>query len=71
MIKFIIPLLVSLNLISTAVFAAVEPGKVTGGKISEHPEWFKESFLDITEDVAEATESGKHVIIFIDRKSVV
>ena len=29
-------------------------GKVVGGKLSEHPDWFKESFLDIAEDVVEA-----------------
>ncbi len=40
-------------------------GKVTGGKMSTHPEWFKESFLDIAEDVSEAAEGGKHVILFM------
>lgn len=44
---------------------ATEPGKVTGGKMSAHPEWFKESFLDIAEDVDEASEAGKHVILFM------
>lgn len=40
-------------------------GKVTGGKISDHPHWFKESFLDIAEDVDEVAEAGKHVILFM------
>lgn len=40
-------------------------GKLTGGIISEHPEWFKESFLDIAEDVNQATEAGKHLILFM------
>lgn len=43
----------------------VTPGKLTGGKQSEHPDWFKESFLDIASDVEEATEAGKHVILFM------
>lgn len=43
----------------------VSTGKILGGKISEHPQWFKESFLDITEDVDEATESNKHVMLFL------
>ena len=30
-------------------------GTVTGGKVSEHPDWFKDSFLDIADDVEEAT----------------
>jgi thioredoxin-related protein len=46
----------------TSAFAA---GKVVGGKMSEHPHWFKESFLDIAEDVVEAAESNKHVILFM------
>lgn len=40
-------------------------GVVSGAKISEHPSWFKESFLDIAEDVTEATESNKHVMLFL------
>jgi predicted bacteriocin transport accessory protein len=48
-----------------AVSAATTPGKVVGGKISEHPGWFKESFLDIAEDVNEAAEADKHVILFM------
>lgn len=49
------------SLSSTALAA----GKVVGGKMSEHPGWFKESFLDIGEDVSEAAEEGKHVILFM------
>ena len=40
-------------------------GKVLGGKQSEHPDWFKESFLEIAEDVEEASEEGKHVMLFM------
>jgi thioredoxin-related protein len=38
--------------------AGVNPG------YEEKPAWFKESFLDIREDVAEATEAGKRVILY-------
>ncbi len=44
--------------------AEPERGRVIGAKISEHPEWFKESFLDIAEDVSEAAGEGKHVLLF-------
>lgn len=47
------------------VSTAATTGKVVGGKVSEHPAWFKESFLDIAEDVDEAAEAGKHVILFM------
>ena len=40
-------------------------GKILGSKISEHPDWFKESFLDIAEDVEESAESNKHVMLFL------
>ena len=57
--------LLVLLMVPLAEPAAVEPGKVTGGQMSQHPDWFKESFLDITEDVAEAAQAGKHVILFM------
>lgn len=40
-------------------------GKVLGGKQSVHPDWFKESFLEIAADVEEAAEQGKHVMLFM------
>ncbi|MEJ1464109.1 MAG: thioredoxin fold domain-containing protein [Candidatus Sedimenticola sp. (ex Thyasira tokunagai)] len=40
-------------------------GKVTGGIESEHPNWFKESFLELADDVEEAADEGKHVILFM------
>ena len=43
------------ELISTGL---VNPGHV------DKPEWFKESFLDLREDVAEATESGKRIMLY-------
>lgn len=56
-------LCIALGLVlSAGSFAA---GKMTGGVMSQHPEWFKESFLDIGEDVEEAAEEGKHVILFM------
>jgi thioredoxin-related protein len=41
-------------------------GKVTGGSMHEPPEWFKESFLEIAEDIEEAKEEGKHLMLFLD-----
>ncbi len=45
---------------------ASTPGKVTGGKASPHPDWFKESFLEIASDATEANDAGKHLILFMD-----
>lgn len=39
-------------------------GSITGGVTHQAPAWFKESFLDIAEDVDEASEAGKQVLLF-------
>ncbi|MCP3670133.1 MAG: thioredoxin fold domain-containing protein [Gammaproteobacteria bacterium] len=57
-----------LTLLLLSIFSlghASTPGKVVGGIQSTHPKWFKESFLDIASDVAEADEVGKHLILFM------
>ena len=41
-------------------------GKVEGGSTHEIPSWFKESFLDISEDIEEAKENSKHFMVFMD-----
>ena len=43
---------------------ATARGVITGGTIHQAPAWFKQSFLDIQDDVDEASEGGKHVILF-------
>jgi thioredoxin-related protein len=57
-------LLTFICIITTGQSLAAE-GKVIGGKMSVHPDWFKESFLDIGEDVMEASDQGKHVMLFM------
>lgn len=42
---------------------ALEPGMVNPG-YHEKPEWFKNSFLDLREDVAEAAAARKRVILY-------
>lgn len=44
--------------------ATEKRGEITGGVTHLAPAWFKESFLEIQDDVDEATEAGKHVILF-------
>ncbi len=43
---------------------AAEPGKVLGGQQYETPTWFTDSFLDIAEDVEEAGDGDKKVLLF-------
>jgi thioredoxin-related protein len=51
----------------SALFAAdasdKERGKFIGAKPTEYPKWFKESFLDFMEDVAEAKAAGKRLMV--------
>lgn len=42
------------------------PGKLTGGVLHPPPDWFKESFLEIADDVDEASEAGKHLMLFFE-----
>ena len=38
-------------------------GAYYGGKATEYPSWFKESFLDLREDIHEAEKANKRVVI--------
>ncbi|HSO83800.1 thioredoxin family protein [Thiocapsa sp.] len=65
----LLPLCSLLAALCAAPAAAQEQtptGEVTGAKMLSHPSWFKESFLDLPEDVSEAAESGKHVILIME-----
>ena len=46
---------------------AAEPaqkhGAYYGGKATEYPSWFKESFLELREDIREAEKANKRVVI--------
>ncbi len=63
--KILTPIIISLLLAFTSVQLPAQQGKVLGGKMSVHPDWFKESFLDISEDVMEASDEGRHVMLFM------
>ena len=41
-------------------------GRIVGGVAHSLPAWFKASFLEIAEDVDEASAAGKHVMLFFD-----
>jgi len=47
-----------------AIATEVKPGASLGAKTSETPEWFKESFLEFEEDIAEAAAESKRVMIY-------
>ena len=59
-------IVVALCLAISFSFSDTNTGKIIGGSEHETPAWFKQSFLDIPEDVEEAFQSGKHVMLFMD-----
>lgn len=66
MMKKIITLLILLA--SPLLFAASETAQLDTGLVNpgyhDKPEWFKESFLDISEDIEGATDAGKRVMLY-------
>jgi thioredoxin-related protein len=57
----------SLNFVATAYAAEANTrGQVVGGVAHPLPEWFKESFLEIADDVDEAKQENRHVMLFFD-----
>jgi len=74
-IKFCLAIFLSFCCWQTAVIAddnntnakdthSEKMGEYRGGKNATHPTWFKESFLDLEEDIAEATENDKRLVVY-------
>ena len=57
-------ILLMTTVVSYAAEPIKKPGAFKGMKLAEMPVWFKTTFLDIKEDIAEATASGKRVMIY-------
>ncbi len=43
---------------------AALPGDMTNPGYVPHPDWFKQSFLDIAEDIEEASEEDRHLMLY-------
>ena len=56
-------LLLVISASSHAAAGADAKGKFYGAMKTEYPAWFKESFLDFNEDIAEASKNGKRLMI--------
>ena len=61
----------SLILLCSLVFitvASAEKAKTEGGyfgaKTATHPTWFKESFLDLEEDISDASDNNKRLVVY-------
>ena len=58
--KFLLSALLLANVAGDAGAA----GKIVGIESFDTPAWFKDSFLDINEDAAEAALAGRHLLVF-------
>ena len=53
-----------LLLISPISASETRPGDFDGAIETPHPSWFKESFLDFREDIAEASAEGRRLLLY-------
>jgi thioredoxin-related protein len=56
--------LITALLLAQAGFANEKKGQFLGAKETEYPDWFKESFLELEDDVQEAGDAGRRVVLF-------
>ncbi|SFV63556.1 thioredoxin SoxW [hydrothermal vent metagenome] len=52
------------NLLFISYLFAIEKGEFYGSAQEKNPSWFKSSFLDLEEDINDATKKGKNIIIY-------
>jgi len=60
--KFVVLLICLLG--ASFISAEVKEGEYRGAKTATHPSWFKESFLDLEEDIADAAENNKRLVVY-------
>lgn len=58
------PQRLGLLLLAFLFFSLPAPAEEASPNAIEHPAWFKNSFLDLGEDMAEATQSGKRLLLY-------
>ncbi len=63
--RFFVVCLFLASILATSWVMAAEPGRITGGVRYSIPSWFKQSFLELADDAAEAGEADKHVMLFM------
>lgn len=56
-------LVLAATLSAQPVWAEAQKGQFFGGKSTEYPAWFKESFLHLKDDIADATAANKRLIV--------
>jgi len=60
----VVPLFISIVSGAGLQAQSAERGKFFGARETVYPEWFKDSFLDLREDIGDAAAAGRRVVIF-------
>ena len=60
----VVPMVISILSGAGLQVQSAERGKFIGARDTLYPEWFKDSFLDLREDIADAAGEGRRVVIF-------
>lgn len=60
----VLPLFVVIPLTVSQVAAETKTGDYRGAKTATHPDWFKESFLDLDEDITDAKQANKRLVVY-------
>ena len=58
-----------LALSALAAEPAAKPGQFLGGMATEYPAWFKEGFLNLGDDIAEARAAGKRLLLIFHQNN--
>lgn len=62
--RWLVLLLGGLCLMTGNAAAEEKEGKFFGAAETEYPAWFKDSFLDLREDLSEADKAGRRLVVF-------
>ena len=62
--KLLILLVCFLSVTLSFAEKKIKEGEYRGAKTAIHPSWFKESFLDLEEDIADAAENNKRLVVY-------
>ena len=64
-VRILVIFFVLLSSLNLSAHEHVKPGEFLGAKtVDELPNWFKATFMDFSEDLEEASDEGKHVMMY-------
>ena len=62
--RIVLSIIVSFSFTLATTAKEKEIGTYSGAKTATHPTWFKDSFLELEEDIADAAEQNKRLVVY-------